>query len=61
MWRRYEQTEGLIRQQFIDSQFGGWSTRPASVCATSQCPDEQPDPYHMTGMHMAALTLAGPH
>jgi len=59
MWRRYEQTEVLIRQQFVDSQYGGWSFMPASVCVRSECPNEQPDPYHMTGMHMAALTMAG--
>jgi cellobiose epimerase len=59
MWRRYEQTAVFVRQQFVDGQYGGWSFMPASVCVHSECPNEQPDPYHMTGMHMAALTMAG--
>jgi mannose-6-phosphate isomerase len=58
MWRRYEQTVDFIRQQFVDSQHGGWRFRPAKECARAGCPNEQPDPYHMTGMHMAALKLA---
>jgi cellobiose epimerase len=58
MWRRYEQSVDFVRAQFVDSQNGGWRTGPASVCERSDCPNEQPDPYHMTGMHMAALKLA---
>jgi len=56
--RCYEQTVDFVRAQFVDSRNGGWPIRPASVCERSECPNEQPDPYHMIGMHMAALKLA---
>lgn len=56
MWRRYEQTVDLVRAQFIDSVNGGWYPRARKQCGG--CPDDQPDPYHMTGMHSAALALA---
>jgi mannose/cellobiose epimerase-like protein (N-acyl-D-glucosamine 2-epimerase family) len=56
MWRRYEQTVDLVRAQFIDPVNGGWFSRSRKQCGG--CPDDQPDPYHMTGMHHAALALA---
>lgn len=55
MWRRYEQTIDLVRAQFIDPINGGWYPRSRKQCGG--CPDDQPDPYHMTGMHYAALAL----
>ena len=58
MWRRYEQTLALVREQFIDKQNGGWYVKSYAQCQRSSCPDEQPEPYHMTGMHQAALSMA---
>lgn len=55
MWRRYEQTLDLVRQQFIDKTHGGWF---AKACKRGDCGDAQPEPYHMTGMHAMALALA---
>lgn len=55
-WRRYEQTLGLVRSQFVDSRNGGWFAR---ACKTGECTDAQAEPYHMVGMHRAALMLAG--
>ena len=57
-WRRYEQTLVLVRDQFIDKQNGGWYVKSHAQCRKSSCPDEQPEPYHMTGMHQAALRIA---
>ncbi len=56
--RRYEQTLALVRTQFIDADNGGWYPLAKSECARRACPDEQPDAYHMTGMHREALKLA---
>lgn len=55
MWRRYEQTLSLVREQFIDTKNGGWF---GSACARGDCGGAQPEPYHMTGMHAVALALA---
>ena len=57
MRRRYEQTLGFVRDEFIDATNGGWYPRMKSQCARSPCPDEQPDAYHMTAMHREALDL----
>lgn len=55
MWRRYEQTLGLVRTQFIDGSHGGWYPK---ACERGGCSDGQVEPYHMTGLHHAALSLA---
>lgn len=55
MWRRYEQTLGLVREQFIDRTHGGWHLK---ACKRGDCADAQPEPYHMTGMHAMALAMA---
>lgn len=60
MRRRYAQTLGLVRAQFIDTQHGGWYARAASQCQDAGCNATQPDPYHMTGLHRAALLAAQP-
>jgi mannose/cellobiose epimerase-like protein (N-acyl-D-glucosamine 2-epimerase family) len=57
MWRRYDQTLALVRDQFIDER-GGWFFSLKKKCREGGCPEEQPDPYHMTGMHMAAMQWA---
>jgi mannose-6-phosphate isomerase len=56
--RRARQTLEFVRAEFVDPVNGGWYPAAKSVCATSGCEDEQPDPYHMTAMHRAALVLA---
>ena len=56
LWRRYEQTLGLIQKQFIDARHGGWYSR---ACRDGACTDEQPEPYHMVSLHRAALQAAG--
>jgi mannobiose 2-epimerase len=58
MVRRYEQTLALVQSQFIDADNGGWYAMAKSACARQTCADEQPDAYHMTGMHREALRLA---
>lgn len=61
MWRRYDQTLDLVRSQFINAQNGGWYSRSRVQCLRSSCPDEQPEPYHMVGMHWTALHLSNVH
>ena len=56
MWRRYEQTMGVVKEQFVDKNNGGWYPRSTMQCGG--CPDDQPEPYHMIAMHMMALTMA---
>ena len=57
LWRRYDQTLGLIRKQLIDNKHGGWY---GAVCKNDDCSDNQPEPYHMTSLHRAALQAATP-
>jgi mannobiose 2-epimerase len=54
-WRRYEQTLSLVRSQFVDTRNGGWF---AKACKPGDCSDSQVEPYHMAGLHRAALTMA---
>ncbi|WP_243655655.1 AGE family epimerase/isomerase [Roseateles saccharophilus] len=58
LWRRYEQTLGLVREQLVDAGQGGWQAAYALPCRSGGCKDEQPDPYHMVRLHQAALKLA---
>lgn len=58
LWRRYEQTQGLIKRQLIDAEHGGWFAADALPCKSGGCRDEQPDPYHMVRLHQAALKAA---
>lgn len=60
LWRRYEQTLDLVKSDFIDPENGGWRFGDRRVCEHGGCPDTQPDPYHMAGMHLAALRAAAP-
>ena len=55
LWRRYEQTVKLVREGFIDRQNGGWYSKQ---CQRGGCADAQVEPYHMIGMHQAALAVA---
>ena len=58
LWRRYEQTQALIKEQLVDAEHGGWRAADALPCKSGGCKDEQPDPYHMVRLHQAALKLA---
>ncbi|WP_457320053.1 AGE family epimerase/isomerase [Roseateles sp. P5_E11] len=58
LWRRYEQTQGLIKTQLIDAEHGGWRAADALPCKSGGCRDAQPDPYHMVRLHQAALKVA---
>jgi len=58
LWRRYEQTQELIKKQLVDIEHGGWQFADALPCKSGGCQDVQPDPYHMVRLHQAALKLA---
>jgi len=58
LWRRYEQTQALIKSQLVDAEHGGWRMADALPCKSGGCRDEQPDPYHMVRLHQAALKTA---
>ncbi|MBW8893720.1 MAG: AGE family epimerase/isomerase [Burkholderiales bacterium] len=45
LWRRYEQTLGLIKDQLVDAEQGGWRAASALPCKSGGCEDTQPDPY----------------
>lgn len=58
LWRRYEQTLDLVRKDFVDPENGGWRFAEKRICEHGGCPDSQPDPYHMAGLHLAAIRAA---
>ena len=58
LWRRYEQTLALVQQQLVDESHGGWRFATKQICDAGHCDMEQPDPYHMAGMHATALNLS---
>lgn len=60
LWRRYEQTQELVKEQFVDGTHGGWKLAAKRTCEAGRCGPEQPEPYHMVGMHAAALSLLYP-
>ena len=45
LWRRYEQTLDMVREEFIDEKSGGWRPGSVQVCKRGGCSDTQPDPY----------------
>lgn len=57
LWRRYEQTQELVKAQFVDDVNGGWKFGAKRTCEAGRCGFEQPEPYHMLGMHSTALSL----
>jgi cellobiose epimerase len=59
LWRRYEQTQALIKDQLVDTEHGGWRAAESLPCKSGGCRNEQPDPYHMVRLHQAALHTAG--
>ena len=58
LWRRYEQTLDFVRSDFIDAEHGGWKLGPEYLCGGGDCASMQMEPYHMTGMHLAAIRAA---
>lgn len=60
LWRRYEQTQALVKDQFIDKVNGGWKFSGKRTCDSGRCGSEQPEPYHMLGMHLTVLNLVKP-
>lgn len=58
LWRRYEQTLDLVRREFVDPENGGWRFAERRICEHGGCADSQLDPYHMAGMHLAAIRAA---
>ncbi|MEP6558484.1 MAG: AGE family epimerase/isomerase [Burkholderiales bacterium] len=56
LWRRYEQTLKLVREQFIDDTHGGWYGKACGK--RGGCAEPQVEPYHMTGLHQMALSMA---
>lgn len=60
LWRRYEQTQELVKEQFVDGAHGGWKFAAKRTCEAGRCGTEQPEPYHMVGMHSTALSLLKP-
>lgn len=59
LWRRYEQTLGLIKRQLVDAEHGGWFAADALPCQTGACRDEQPEPFPMVRLHQTALKATG--
>ncbi|MDR7333478.1 AGE family epimerase/isomerase [Roseateles asaccharophilus] len=59
LWRRYEQTLDLVRDQLVDAERGSWQAADALPCKRGGCKDEQPDPYHMVSLHRTALQPRG--
>lgn len=57
LWRRYEQTIDLVKEQFTDEVNGGWKFAAKRTCESGRCGSGQPEPYHMVGMHTTALRL----
>lgn len=58
LWRRYEQTQSLIKHQLVDAEQGGWRAAESLPCKSGGCLDEQPDPYPIVRLHQAALKAA---
>ncbi|MEI7867970.1 MAG: AGE family epimerase/isomerase [Candidatus Methylumidiphilus sp.] len=54
----YEQTLNYVQNEWIDNVNGGWWMKPKSLCTQSDCPNEQPDAYHMTSLHSEGIELA---
>ncbi len=57
MWRRHEQTNDLVRDQFVDKRNGGWYAKARGSCGGEGCGGPQVEPYHMVGMHRDALAV----
>lgn len=59
LWGQVTQLTEYIRAEFLDEINGGWYSASASECRKGQCPDRQPDGYHMTALHLESLRLVG--
>ena len=58
MARRYRQTLDLVDSEMLDRANGGWFTGARRTCEAGRCGNEQPEPYHLVGMDLAALKVA---
>lgn len=58
MARRYRQTLDLVDAEMLDRANGGWFNGARRTCAAGHCGNEQPEPYHLVGMDLAALKVA---
>jgi len=58
MARRYRQTLDLVNAELLDTANGGWRLGARRTCAEGKCSNEQPEPYHLVGLDVAALSLA---
>jgi mannose/cellobiose epimerase-like protein (N-acyl-D-glucosamine 2-epimerase family) len=58
MARRYRQTLDLVDLEMLDRANGGWFTGARRTCEAGRCGNEQPEPYHLVGMDLAALKVA---
>jgi mannobiose 2-epimerase len=57
MARRYRQTLELVDQEVLDQANGGWQWGDKRTCAAGLCGTQQPEPYHLVGVDLAALAL----
>jgi mannose/cellobiose epimerase-like protein (N-acyl-D-glucosamine 2-epimerase family) len=58
MARRYRQTLDLVNSEILDQANGGWRLGAKGTCAAGNCGNEQPEPYHLVGLDVAALSVA---
>jgi mannose/cellobiose epimerase-like protein (N-acyl-D-glucosamine 2-epimerase family) len=58
MARRYRQTLDLVEQELVDHTNGGWLFGDKQTCLAGLCGSQQPEPYHLVGMDLAALALS---
>lgn len=56
MVRRYQETQELVEQEFLDRENGGWLLGPRKACANGNCGKLQADPYHLVGLHWTVLS-----
>jgi mannose/cellobiose epimerase-like protein (N-acyl-D-glucosamine 2-epimerase family) len=57
MARRYGETQELVDREFLDHENGGWLLGPRKACQNGNCGKQQPEPYHLVGMHWTALSM----
>jgi len=58
MARRYRQTLELVDEEVLDRDHGGWRFGVKQTCQDGLCGNMQPEPYHLVGLDVAALSIA---
>lgn len=58
MARRYQQTLELVDHEMLDRDHGGWRLGAKRTCDDGLCGDLQPEPYHLVGLDVTALSMA---